>query len=127
MSASPAEVCAALLAALESAEGRRSARKRDQVPDAIGLAAKHALLARVVAERPPREAFEAWLVAYAQREDGFGYPGTAAAMARAVHDEWQLAQSMAGFAAWLAQGAPSDDRTRRDADGAASRGAPSAR
>ena len=36
----PAEVCAALLAALEAAEGRRRSRKRDQTPDAIGLAIK---------------------------------------------------------------------------------------
>ena len=58
----PAEVCAALLAALEAAEGRRRSRKRDQTPDAIGLAIKRELLERVVQEDPDPEAFEEWLL-----------------------------------------------------------------
>ena len=33
----PRQVCAALLSALQAAEGRRRSRKRDQTPDAIGL------------------------------------------------------------------------------------------
>ena len=36
----PAEVCKALLAALDAADGRRRKRKRDQTPDGIGLAIK---------------------------------------------------------------------------------------
>src|SRR5437763_9985731 len=45
-SARPAEICAALLAALEAAEGRRRSRKRDQTPDGIGLAIKRDILKR---------------------------------------------------------------------------------
>ena len=58
----PAEVCAALLAALEAAEGRRRSRKRDQTPDGIGLAIKRELLQRAVQEDPNPEAFEEWLL-----------------------------------------------------------------
>lgn len=95
---SPREFAAALLLALEASEGRRRARKRDQTPDAIGLTLKRALLERAVAENPPAEAFEGWLLAAA------GNP-----MAPAVLDEWRLACAMPQFADWLAQGAPSDD------------------
>ena len=42
----PAEVCKALLAALDASEGQRKRRKRDQTPDAIGLAVKRGLLER---------------------------------------------------------------------------------
>jgi len=34
----PARVCTALLAALNAADGRSRARKRDQTPDTLGLA-----------------------------------------------------------------------------------------
>ena len=47
-SARPAEICGALLAALEAAEGRRRSRKRDQTPDGIGLAIKRDILKRTV-------------------------------------------------------------------------------
>jgi hypothetical protein len=94
----PADLCKALLAALEAAEGRRRARKRDQTPDALGLALKRELLERAVREDPPAEAFEAWLHAHA---------GTPAAML--VLEEWRLAQAMPEFAAWLERGAPSED------------------
>src|SRR2546425_831530 len=42
----PAEICKALLAALEAAEGRTRKRKRDQTPDTIGLSIKRSVLAR---------------------------------------------------------------------------------
>jgi hypothetical protein len=58
----PADVCRALLAALEASEGRRRKRKRDQTPDAFGLAVKRALLQRAVEDDPQPEAFEEWLL-----------------------------------------------------------------
>jgi hypothetical protein len=104
----PAEVCAALLAALEAAEGRRRSRKRDQTPDAIGLGIKRELLQRAVQEDPNPEAFEEWLLqcglASAPESAGATF-----AMARAIFDEWRLAHSMNEFKSWLEQGAPSDD------------------
>src|SRR5688500_4913591 len=48
----PAQVCRGLLAALDASDGRRRARKRDQTPDAIGLAAKRELLERAVRDDP---------------------------------------------------------------------------
>lgn len=104
----PAEVCGALLAALEAAEGRRRSRKRDQTPDAIGLAIKRELLHRVVQEDPDPEAFEEWLL-----QCGLvcapQSAGATLAMARAIFEEWHLSHSMDEFKSWLEHGAPSDD------------------
>lgn len=94
----PAEFCRALLLALEASEGRRKRRKRDQTPDAIGLALKHDLLRRAVEEQPSEQDFEAWLFAH----------GTSP-MALIVLEEWRLARAVPHFAAWLSEGAPSDD------------------
>ena len=102
----PADVCRALLAALEGAEGRRRKRKRDQTPDAIGLTVKREILEHVVEENPDPEIFESWLLNYSQSKD---CSGAVAAMARTVLDEWRLAHSMPEFRIWLEQGAPSDD------------------
>jgi hypothetical protein len=102
----PADVCKALLAALDAADGRRRSRKRDQTPDAIGLALKREILERVVEENPDAENFEAWLLNYPQSHH---IPGAVAAMARAVLDEWHMAHAMGDFKAWLDHGAPSDD------------------
>jgi len=102
----PADVCRALLAALDGAEGRRRKRKRDQTPDAIGLSVKRELLERVVQENPDPEIFESWLLNYSQSKDR---SGAVAAMARSVLEEWRLAHSMGEFRVWLEQGAPSDD------------------
>ena len=102
----PADVCRALLAALDAAEGRRRKRKRDQTPDAIGLTVKRELLEHVVRENPDPEMFESWLLNYSQSKDP---SGSVAAMARSVLDEWRLAHSMGEFRVWLEQGAPSDD------------------
>lgn len=101
----PAKVCGALLAALDAAEGRRRSRKRDQTPDAIGLAVKRRLLEHAVRDDPEPAAFEGWLSAQVVDADG----GGSAAMARAVLDEWRLAHEMREFAAWLERGAPSED------------------
>src|SRR6266498_2496242 len=105
----PADVCRALLAALEAAEGRRKRRKRDQTPDAIGLALKREILERVVEDDPAPEMFEGWLLSYAQKSEGQHSAGAVSAMARAVLDEWRLAHSLGDFKAWLDRGAPSDD------------------
>jgi hypothetical protein len=95
---SPREFCAALLAALEAAEGRRRSRKRDQTPDGIGLAMKRALLVLAVKEDPKGEDFEGWLLGHGENP--------AALM---VLEEWRMACAMPAFAGWLARGAPSDD------------------
>jgi hypothetical protein len=105
----PADVCRALLAALEAAEGRRRKRKRDQTPDAIGLSIKRSLLARAVQDDPSPEAFEEWLLNYPVKCDTPEWSGAVSAMARAVLEEWRLAHSLTEFRTWLEQGAPSDD------------------
>lgn len=113
----PADVCRALLAALEASEGRRRKRKRDQTPDMIGLAVKRDLLQRAVEDDPPAEAFEEWLLNYPSTCEATELSGPAFAMARAVFEEWRLAHSLGEFRAWLERGAPSDDTT----DGASER------
>jgi hypothetical protein len=105
----PAQVCKALLAALAASEGQRKRRKRDQTPDAIGLAVKRVLLERAVEADPEPEAFEEWLLNYSQTRVATELAGPAAAMARTVFDEWRLAHSLKEFNVWLNQGAPSAD------------------
>jgi hypothetical protein len=105
----PAEVCKALLSALEASEGRRKRRKRDQTPDAIGLAVKRHLLERVVQDDPDPEMFEAWLLQYSENNEEAQSSGAVTAMARIIFEEWRLAHSMGDFKAWLDRGAPSDD------------------
>jgi hypothetical protein len=105
----PADVCRALLAALEASEGRRRKRKRDQTPDAFGLSVKRDLLLRAVEDDPRPETFEAWLINYPSTCATRGLAGPASAMARAVFEEWRLAHSLGEFRLWLEQGAPSDD------------------
>ena len=105
----PADVCKALLAALEASEGRRRKRKRDQTPDAFGLAVKRALLERAVEDDPAPEAFEQWLLDYPLTCKSPGLAGPAFAMAKAVFEEWRLAHTLGEFRLWLEQGAPSDD------------------
>jgi hypothetical protein len=105
----PANVCRALLAALEASEGRRRKRKRDQTPDAFGLGIKRDLLRRVVEDDPAPEEFEAWLLDYPLSRSAPELAGPALAMARAVFEEWRLAHSMGEFRTWLERGAPSED------------------
>jgi hypothetical protein len=102
----PARVCTALLAALDASEGRSRARKRDQTPDSIGLALRRDLLARVVGDDPEPEAFEQWLLDDLEASTS---PGASRAIALTVLDDWRLAHRMESFAAWLEQGAPSED------------------
>lgn len=108
----PADVCRALLAALEASEGRRRRRKRDQTPDAIGLGVKRELLQLVVDHDPPAEGFEEWLLNYSQTCVTPGSAGATLAMARAVFDEWRLAHSLGDFRRWLEHGAPSEDAAK---------------
>jgi hypothetical protein len=105
----PADICRALLAALEASEGRRRNRKRDQTPDAFGLAVKRNLLHRAVDDDPRPEAFEEWLLTYPTTVEAPELAGPALAMARAVFEEWRLAHSLGEFRRWLEEGAPSDD------------------
>ena len=109
----PADVCRALLAALEASEGRRRRRKRDQTPDAIGLGVKRELLTLIVEDDPPPDGFEEWLLNYTRACDAPGSAGATLAMARAVFDEWRLAHSLGDFRRWLEQGAPSEDADRQ--------------
>jgi len=110
----PAEVCGALLAALEAAEGRRRSRKRDQTPDAIGLSIKRELLQRAVRADPNPEAFEEWLLRTGQECGAAESAGAITAMARAIFEEWKLAHSMNEFKTWLDRGAPSEDAHEGD-------------
>ena len=105
----PSVVCARLLGALRSAEGRRLSRKRDQTPDTIGISAKRSLLEAVVRDDPESEAFEAWLVAYVASLAPGWTSSAGGAMAQGVFEEWRLAQRMTAFAKWLHDDAPSDD------------------
>jgi hypothetical protein len=105
----PADVCRALLAALDASEGRRRKRKRDQTPDAFGLGVKRHLLERAVADDPSPDDFEGWLLAYPATRDAPELEGPALAMARAVFEEWRLAHTLGSFRDWLEHGAPSED------------------
>ena len=118
----PADVCRALLAALEASEGRRRRRKRDQTPDAIGLGVKRELLTLVVEDDPPPDGFEEWLLNYTRTCDAPGSAGATLAMARAVFDEWRLAHSLGDFRRWLEQGAPSEDAERPERGAGGKRG-----
>ena len=108
----PADVCRALLAALEASEGRRKKRKRDQTADAFGLAIKRDLLQRAIEADPPAAAFEGWLLEYPLTCERPELAGPSQAMARAVFEEWRLAHSLGAFREWLERGAPSDDAGR---------------
>jgi hypothetical protein len=103
----PAVVCQQLLQASDASEGRRKRRKRDTTPDSLGMEVKRALLEAVIADDPDPDVFEAWLFARVQASGTLA--GATRAMALQVWDEWQFALASAGFRAWLAAGAPSDD------------------
>ena len=107
--ARPADVCRALLAALDAADGRRRSRKRDQTPDAIGLQVKRLLLLQVLADDPPPEAFEECLLRYIDESRDSIAAGSVAAMARTILEEWRLSRNMREFEHWLTEGAPSAD------------------
>jgi hypothetical protein len=103
----PAQVCSQLLDALDASEGRRRRRKRDTTPDAIGMGIRRDLLEAAVRDDPPAEEFEEWLLVRCAEAEA---SGPVRAMARTLLTEWRLALVDGAFRAWLAQGAPSDDR-----------------
>jgi hypothetical protein len=111
-------VCTRLLEALEASDGRRRRRKRDQTPDTLGLAIKRSLLESAVADDPDPEAFEGWLLERALAAAPEFSVGAVRAMALDVFTEWRLACESPDFDAWLAAGAPSDDRAADDGQGA---------
>jgi hypothetical protein len=71
---------------------------------------KRGLLERAIADDPAPDAFEAWLVEQCHAGASTYSEGSVRAMARQIFEEWRLAQSLDAFDAWLAHGAPSDDR-----------------
>jgi len=106
----PAEICRALLSALEASDGRRKRRQRDTTPDAIGIAIKRALLERAVRDDPGAGDFEAWLQEYCRIQSGEVPAGALRATALQVIEEWRLAQELPQFRDWLDRGAPSEDK-----------------
>ncbi len=110
----PADVCRALLSALDAADGRRRKRKRDQTADAFGLTIKRDLLRRAIEEAPSADAFEGWLLRYPESCASPELAGPAQAMARAVFEEWRLAHTLGEFRHWLEEGAPSADAVKDD-------------
>ena len=107
-----------LLKAIEASEGRTMRRKRDQLPDVIGLGIKRGLLARIAQEDPPAASFEGWLM---EQAFGASASGGILAMCGEIFDEYRLAALDPTFAGWLAEGAPSADaeeEARSDSGGA---------
>src|SRR3982751_1514796 len=90
----PADVCLALLAALDASDGRQRKRKRDQTPDKFGLSIKRDLLRRVIEDDPQPDSFEAWLLDYPSNCGAPELEGAALAMARAVFEDWRLVHSL---------------------------------
>lgn len=111
MTLTPAELCRGLLGALDASEGRRRRRTRDTTADAIGMAIQRALLETAVRESPDAGDFERWLMARCLAEGASD--GATRAMALFVWEQWRLASEADGYRAWLADGAPSDDRGSR--------------
>jgi len=111
MSLRPAEICRALLNALEATEGRRKRRQRDTTPDAIGIGIKRDLLERAVQDDPAPDDFQAWLLEYCQTRSSEIPAGALGATALQVLEDWRLAEELPQFRAWLSQGAPSEDKT----------------
>jgi hypothetical protein len=114
----PADVCRGLLAALDASDGRRKKRVRDTTADAIGIGIKRSILEAAVRDDPAPDAFEGWLLEQCLAAPVDVGVGAMRAMALEVLHEWRLAAASDDFAAWLAAGAPSDDRSgeppRRD-------------
>jgi hypothetical protein len=108
----PAELCRELLSALEASEGRRRRRGRNTTPDAIGMAIKRELLERAITDDPAPDAFEAWLLEQCQVGAATHSAGAVRALATEILAEYHLTAALPAFDAWLAAGAPSEDRSR---------------
>jgi hypothetical protein len=106
----PAELCRELLSALEASDGRRRRRARNTTPDAIGMAIKRQLLERALADDPAPEAFEGWLFEQCRAGAVTHSAGAIRALASEILAEYHLTASLPAFDAWLAAGAPSEDR-----------------
>jgi hypothetical protein len=104
----PAQLCQGLLGALEASEGRRRRRARNTTADAIGMAVQRELLEAAVRESPDASDFEGWLMTRCLAEGESD--GATRAMAIFVWQQWRLACETTDYGAWLAEGAPSDDR-----------------
>lgn len=76
------------------------------------MAIKRELLEHAIADDPDPGAFEGWLVQQCRAGAATYSEGSVRAMALEILDEWRLALSLGAFDAWLARGAPSDDRAR---------------
>ena len=99
-----------MLRAIEASEARTMRRKRDQLPDVIGLGIKRGLLARAAEENPPPDGFEAWLM---QQALDASASGGILAMCGEIIDEYRLAAMDHTFQAWLQEGAQSADATEQ--------------
>jgi hypothetical protein len=104
----PAQLCGALLDALDASEGRRRRRSRNTTADSIGLDIQRVILQAAVREAPSAEEFERWLLERCVAEGSSD--GAHRAMALSIWHEWQLASRAGGMSAWLGAGARSDDR-----------------
>lgn len=105
----PVELCRGLLGALDASEGRRRRRSRNTTADSIGLAIQREILEAAVRDAPAADDFERWLMARCLAEGESD--GATRAMALFIWQEWRLAAEAGGYRDWLAEGAPSDDRT----------------
>jgi hypothetical protein len=118
---SPGEFARQALKALDASDGRTMRRKRDQLPDVIGLGIKRGILTRAANEDPPAERFEGWLMEQAL---GASVSGGILAMCSEILDDYRLAAMDSTFYGWLAAGAPSADASgeaREDSGGARAR------
>ena len=86
----PAEFCRGLLVALEESEDRRRRRQRDTTADAIGLGIKRDLVEAAIADDPPPEDFERWLMDRCLAAAATVSEGAARAMAQEIFAEWRL-------------------------------------
>src|SRR6185436_8433809 len=99
--------CRGVLASLDASEGRRRRRKRDTLPDVVGLDLVRSLATRAVEDDPPPERFEAWLAA--RVHDAEPHSGPMRATALRLLEDWRLALADPAVASWYARGAPSED------------------
>ena len=113
----PGDFARQMLRAIEASEGRTMRRKRDQLPDVIGLGIKRGLLARAAEANPPAAEFEGWLM---QQALSASASGGILAMCSEILDDYRLAAADAAFSQWLEAGAPSADaneEAREDSGG----------
>ena len=108
VSVTPAQLCGALLDALDASEGRRRRRSRNTTADSIGLDIQRAILAAAVRDAPAPADFERWLLERCFAEGASD--GAHRAMALSIWHEWEMASNAGTMSTWLTAGARSDDR-----------------